>query len=135
MRSGGGRGRAPLRPVLLLLVLLVLALPFIFRKPANSDQSPAALAGAADPLVIITPHLEAVRRKFGKAFSQWYAQKYHRAVSIEYLGFGGGDIIRYFQASEAAYQRSGTYNIDIVWGGSDSMFNDVCSNIEFRTLS
>lgn len=121
MRSWGGAAR----PVLLLLVLLVLALPFIFRKPADSDQPPVARPGAADPLVIITPHLEAVRRKFGKAFSQWYAQKYHRAVSIEYLSFGGGDIIRFFQASEAAYQRSGTYNIDIVWGGSDSMFNDV----------
>jgi len=111
--------------VLLLLVLLVLALPFIFRRPANSDQPVVARAGPSDALVIITPHLEAVRRKFGNAFSQWYAQKYHRAVSIEYLGFGGGDIIRFFQASEAAYQRSGTYNIDIVWGGSDSMFNDV----------
>jgi ABC-type Fe3+ transport system substrate-binding protein len=119
MRSWSGRY------VVLLLVLLVLALPFIFRKPADSDQPPAARPVAADPLVIITPHLEAVRRKFGKAFSQWYARKYHRAVSIEYLSFGGGDIIRFFQASEAAYQRSGTYNIDIVWGGSDSMFNDV----------
>jgi iron(III) transport system substrate-binding protein len=116
------------RYVLLLLVLLVLTLPFIFRRPTNSDQPAAARPGASDALVIITPHLETVRRKFGKAFSQWYAQKYHRAVSIEYLSFGGGDIIRYFQASEAAYQRSGSYNIDIVWGGSDSMFNDVLKN-------
>jgi iron(III) transport system substrate-binding protein len=111
--------------VLLFLVLLVLTLPFIFRRAVTSDQLAAAPAGASDSLVIITPHLETVRRKFGKAFSQWYAQKYHRAVSIEYLNFGGGDILRFFQASEATYHRSGTYNIDIVWGGSDSMFNDV----------
>ena len=111
--------------VLLVLVVLVVALPFVFRQHANSGQIAAAPASVSDSLVIITPHLEAVRRKFGRAFSQWYAQKYHRAVNIEYLSFGGGDIIRFFQASEAVHQRTGTYNVDIVWGGSDSMFNDV----------
>jgi len=85
--------------VLLVLVVLVVALPFVFRQHANSGQIAAAPASVSDSLVIITPHLEAVRRKFGRAFSQWYAQKYHRAVNIEYLSFGGGDIIRFFQAS------------------------------------
>lgn len=141
----GLRGRI----VLLLLVVLVLALPFVIRGVAGG--SGAADGGAAtgspmsgtpsasgseswrrthgpaavDTLVIMTPHLEAVRRKFGTAFSRWYAQKYHRAVNLEFLSYAGGEIVRYFQASEVAYERTGTYNIDIVWGGSDSMFNDV----------
>ena len=124
------------RSLLLLLVVLVLALPFVFRvTPPNGGgaglvtagalKGGPAGAGAADTLVVMTPNLEAVRRKFGKAFSQWYAQKYHRAVSIEYLSYGGGEIVKYFQASEVAYERTGTYNIDVVWGGSDSVFNDV----------
>src|SRR5262249_49324944 len=82
-------------------------------------------AAVTDRLVIITPHLEAVRRKFATAFAAWYARKYHRPVSVEYLSFGGGEIIRFFQASEAGYARSGSYQADLVWGVSDSMFNDV----------
>jgi iron(III) transport system substrate-binding protein len=121
--------------VLLLLVLLVLTLPFIFRRPMNSDRPAVAQPGAADPLVIITPQLEPVRRKFGTAFSRWYTQTYHRTVSIEYLSYGGGDIVKFLQASEAAYQRSRTYNIDVVWGGSDSMFNDVLKSKYLQKLT
>ncbi len=115
------------RSLMSLLVAGILALPFIARglwnPPPNEEPRPAPRD--SDQLVIITPHLEAVRRKFAAAFARWYARKYHRAVDIEYLELGGGDIVRYFQASEAAFARTGTYDIDVVWGGSDSMFNDV----------
>ena len=110
--------------VLALLVLIVLTLPFIFRGVMTTSPREVVRTGPADTLVIMTPHLETVRRKFDRAFRDWYARKYHRAVSIEYLSYGGGEIVKFFQASEAAYGRSGTYNIDLVWGGSDSMFTD-----------
>ncbi|MEA3179708.1 MAG: iron(III) transport system substrate-binding protein [Gammaproteobacteria bacterium] len=110
--------------VLLVLVLLVLFLPFMFRAFTTRNPPVVVRAGPADQLVIMTPHLETVRRKFEKAFSAWYAANYHRGVSIEYLSYGGGEIVKFFQASEAAYKRSGTYNIDVVWGGSDSLFSD-----------
>jgi ABC-type Fe3+ transport system substrate-binding protein len=111
--------------VLALLVLLVLTLPFIFRGVTTMSPREVVRSGPADQLVIMTPHLETVRRKFDRAFSAWYARKYQRAVSIEYLTFQGGEIVKFFQASEVAYSRSGTYNVDLVWGGSDSMFTDV----------
>jgi iron(III) transport system substrate-binding protein len=110
--------------VLALLVLVVLILPFIFRGVTTSGGREVVRAGPADTLIIMTPHLETIRRKFAGAFSEWYAHKYHRAVSIEYLSYQGGEIVRFLQASEASYKRSGTYNIDLVWGGSDSMFTD-----------
>src|SRR5262245_7277357 len=110
---------------LLAVIALVLALPFVLRPPGCSSDAPVIRGMGTDQLVIITPHLEAVRRKFGRAFTQWYARNYHRSVSIEYLVFGGGEIVKYLQAGEAAYRRSGTYSVDVVWGGSDSMFNDV----------
>jgi iron(III) transport system substrate-binding protein len=110
--------------VLALLVLGVLTLPFIFRGVTATSPGVVVRSGPADQLVIMTPHLETVRRKFNRAFSAWYARKYHRAVNIEYVIYGGGEIVKFFQASEAAYRRSGTYNIDLVWGGSDSMFTD-----------
>ncbi len=110
--------------VLLFLVVLVVTLPFIFRGVVATAPQVVAQPGPADQLVIMTPHLETVRRKFDRAFAAWYAAKYHRAVRIDYLSFAGGEIVKFFQASEAAYRRSGTYNVDLVWGGSDSLFSD-----------
>jgi iron(III) transport system substrate-binding protein len=111
--------------VLLLLVILVLLLPFIFRSLLITAPRVAARSGPRDQLVIMTPHLETVRRKFDRAFRAWYASRYHRDVSIEYLSYGGGEIVKFFQASDAAYRRSGTYDVDLVWGGSDSLFSEV----------
>jgi len=128
MRSWGTR-------ILLVLVVLVLMLPFIFRAMLVTQPRVAVQSGPTDQLVIMTPNLEAVRRKFGRAFSAWYAGKYHRGVSIEYLSFGGGEIVKFFQASEAAYKRSGTYNVDLVWGGSDSLFSDALGSKYLETVS
>ena len=77
--------------VLALLVLGVLTLPFIFRGVTTTSPGVVVRSGPADQLVIMTPHLETVRRKFNRAFSEWYVHKYHRAVNIEYLIYGGGD--------------------------------------------
>jgi iron(III) transport system substrate-binding protein len=121
MKASGSR-------VVMLLVLLVLLLPFIFRGLTTTSSQEAVRSGPADQLVIMTPHLETVRRKFDRAFSAWYAGKYHRAVNLEYLSFGGGEIVKFFQASEAAFRRSGTYNIDLVWGGSDSLFSEALAS-------
>ena len=83
----------------------------------------------------MTPHLETVRRKFGEAFAAWYADTYHRGLNIEYLSFGGGEIVKFFQASEAIYERSGTYNVDVVWGGSDSLFSDALGSKYLQTVA
>lgn len=109
------------------LTISVIALPFLARGVRNSPPTlPAETSSiGADQLVIITPHLEAVRRKFKAGFARWYVARYHRPVEVEFLVYGGGEIVRFFQASEAAFARTGTYNVDVVWGGSDSMFNDV----------
>jgi iron(III) transport system substrate-binding protein len=128
MKSGGTR-------VLLVLVLLVLCLPFIFRALTTQAPPVVVQSGPADQLVVMTPHLETVRRKFDEAFSAWYAGKFHRGVSIEYLSYGGGEIVKFLQASEAAYERSGTYNIDIVWGGSDSLFSDALGSKYLEKVS
>jgi ABC-type Fe3+ transport system substrate-binding protein len=128
MKSWGTR-------VLLVLVILVLLLPFIFRSLLMTAPRVAVRSGPADQLVIMTPHLETVRRKFDRAFAAWYANKYHRGVSIEYLSFGGGEIVKFFQASEAAYERTGTYNVDLVWGGSDSLFSDALGSKYLETVA
>jgi iron(III) transport system substrate-binding protein len=116
--------RASATRVLLVLVSLVLMLPFFFRALMTTTAPAAIRSGPADQLVIMTPQLETVRRKFYSAFAAWYVSRYHRDVHIEYLSFAGGEILKFFQASEAAYLRSGTYSVDLVWGGSDALFSD-----------
>ena len=128
MKSWGTR-------ILFVLVVLVLMLPFIFRALLTTGPRVADRSGPTDQLVIMTPNLEPVRRKFGRAFSAWYLNKYHRHLSIEYLSFGGGEIVKFFQASEAAYRRTGTYNIDLIWGGSDSLFSDALGSKYLETLA
>lgn len=121
--------------ILLVLVILVLMLPFVFRSLLVTQPRLAARSGPTDQLVIITPHLETVRRKFGRAFAAWYAGRYHRGVHIEYLSFGGGEIVKFFQASEVTYERYGTYNVDLVWGGSDSLFSDALGGKYLESVS
>ncbi len=81
------------------LVLLIVALPLVLRR------TPAAGAGrAGDPiLVIITPHNEAIRSEFGRAFSAWHRQRYGCAVRVDWRVLGGTtEISRYLQAQYAA---------------------------------
>jgi iron(III) transport system substrate-binding protein len=76
-------------------------------------------------LVIVTPHLEAVRAKFGTAFANWYSAIYHRPVEMDFLNYGGGsEIVKFFQTSRPTFERLGTYEVDLVWGGSDFLFQE-----------
>ena len=82
-----------------VLVLLIVALPLVLRR------TPSAGTGrAGDPtLVIITPHNEAIRSEFGRAFSAWHQQHYGRAVCVDWRVVGGTtEISRYLQAQYAA---------------------------------
>jgi iron(III) transport system substrate-binding protein len=113
------------RYALLGAFLLVLLAPLFrhedelvrFRQPKSR--------GELEHLVIVTPHLEAVRRKFSAAFSAWYAANYHKAVEVDFLNYGGGsEIVKFFQTSRATFERLGTYEVDLVWGGSDFLFSE-----------
>ncbi|MCX7006972.1 MAG: extracellular solute-binding protein [Kiritimatiellaeota bacterium] len=89
----------PKRLGYVVLMLLVVALPLLLRR------APTAGTGrAGDPeLVIITPHNEAIRYEFGRAFSAWHQQKYGRAVRVDWRVIGGTtEISRYLQAQYAA---------------------------------
>ena len=92
-----------------------------FRTPAGSPGRQPV-----EHLVIVTPHLEAVRRKFSAAFSAWYDANYHRAVELDFLNYGGGsEVVKFFQTSHATFEKLGTYEVDLVWGGSDYVFSQL----------
>lgn len=89
--------------VILLLAAVVIALPFIFRQSEMVDQWKPG-----DPeLIAISPHNEAIRYEFGRAFSRWHEENYGDPVRVEWRVMGGTtEIMRYLAAEYAASFRA-----------------------------
>lgn len=86
----------------LLVAALVIALPFIFRqRPEQEQWSPG------DPmLVVISPHNEAIRYEFGRAFNRWHIEHHGVPVRIDWRIIGGtSEIARYMEGeTQAAFR-------------------------------
>lgn len=80
--------------VILLAAVLIIALPFLLRR-----HETAAPADALD-LVIVTPHNEAIRHEFGRAFSKWHAANYGQPVRVDWRAIGGTTEISRYLVSE-----------------------------------
>lgn len=90
-----------MRAVILSALVLVLALPFVLR-PAKVVEGPADAA-----LVIITPHNEALRSEFGRAFQRHYLAKTGRRVAVDWRVIGGtSEITRYLESEYTASFRN-----------------------------
>lgn len=88
----------------LAALALVLALPFALKPKEN------LLARADDELVIISPHNEAIRYEFSRAFGDYYKARTGRTVRIDWRIVGGTtEIARYLQGEYFnAFQREWT---------------------------
>jgi ABC-type Fe3+ transport system, periplasmic component len=82
--------------VLIVLAALgaILALPFLLKPKEN------LLASADDTLVIISPHNEAIRYEFSRAFGEHYKAKTGRTVRIDWRIIGGTSEIAKFLEGE-----------------------------------
>ncbi len=97
--DGGGYLSPPYLYALVLVVLI--ALPFVLRS--GYDQP---LSGSL-PLVVISPHNEAIRYEFGRAFERWYEEKYGQSVIVDWRNIGGTtEIGRYLSAQYTAAFRA-----------------------------
>ncbi|MCM8769440.1 MAG: extracellular solute-binding protein [Candidatus Omnitrophica bacterium] len=69
-----------------------------------------------DHLVIISPHWEGIRIEITRKFSQWYQDKYHKEVTLEWLDQGGtSDDLRLV---ESLFKKTPEgIGIDVFWGG------------------
>jgi len=82
----------------------IVALPFLFREWRPAEPAGAA-AGPRLMLTVITPHNDAIRREFGRAFSAWHAERHGAPVDVQWIVIGGTtEISRYLEAqyTEAA---------------------------------
>jgi ABC-type Fe3+ transport system substrate-binding protein len=86
-----------------VLAAVVVGLPFLLRRPPD-----AGAWRAGDPvLVIVSPHNEAIRYEFGRAFSDWHAAKFGPPVKIEWLNVGGTtETSRYLVSEFSAAMRA-----------------------------
>ncbi len=91
-------------PLVLIALAAVLALPFALKPKEN------LLAKADDTLVIISPHNEAIRYEFSRAFGEHYKARTGRTVRIDWRIVGGtSEIARYLQGEfYNAFQREWT---------------------------
>jgi iron(III) transport system substrate-binding protein len=101
------RGLIPI----LFSLCAIIAVPLLFR------QQEIAGSGAADELVIISPHNEAIRFEFTRAFSDYYRRATGRSVHIDWrLPGGTTEIIRYLNSEfEAAFRNYWTGQLRLPW--------------------
>ncbi|OQA86019.1 MAG: Phosphoglycerate transport regulatory protein PgtC precursor [Lentisphaerae bacterium ADurb.Bin242] len=75
------------------LLLLVLLLPFLFRR---NDASLSEFFAGTDTVVIITAHSEPMKFELERGFREYYKKHYNRNVTIDWRSPGGtSDIVRY----------------------------------------
>src|SRR5690349_13632493 len=92
-------------------LLVVLAVPFLL-KPQQD-----LLAEADETLVIISPHNEAIRYEFSRAFNDYYKAKTGRTVRIDWRNVGGASDITKFLDSQfsASFQYYWTRELGHPW--------------------
>lgn len=113
------------RYIFVILFFIVLVTPFVLREVIATPSDAPAPAGDTAKLVIVTPHVESIRREFGEAFSDWHQQRFGQPVEISWRNYGGASsIVKFFEASRATFDALGTYQVDLVWGGGDQLFED-----------
>jgi len=97
-------------PVLVAL-FAVVAVPFLFRQPEIDNHS------AEDDLVIISPHSEAIRFEFTRAFADYYHQATGRSVHLDWrLPGGTTEIVRYLNSEiEASFRNYWTQQLGRPW--------------------
>ena len=98
--------------IIILAAALVIALPFIFRRPADSG-----LWKAGDPeLVVVSPHNEAIRQSFSDGFTKWHNKNYGVPVRIDWRVVGGTtEIMRYLASEYSASLRQQFIRAGHVW--------------------
>jgi iron(III) transport system substrate-binding protein len=87
--------------------LLILSVSLLLSGP---------VVGAADRLVLISPHWEGIKYEFERAFKEQYLRETGRAVDLEWIDVGGTSETVRFIRSEFK-NKPGGIGIDVFFGG------------------
>lgn len=81
----------------LVLLVLVVVLPFVFRSQEEST------APGTPSVIIVSPHNESIRYEFGRGFREWYRKKTGKDVAVDWRVLGGtSEIARYLEGEYTA---------------------------------
>lgn len=84
-----------------------------------SIYSPALRAN--ERVLILTPHVDAIRHEFARAFLRWHQRRYGEPAVVEWRNVGGtSDALRFIQ-SEFASKPNGI-GLDILFGGGQEPY-------------
>jgi iron(III) transport system substrate-binding protein len=77
---------------------------------------PAPFAAEPARVIIITPHNEAIRQEFGRAFAAWHEREFGQPAIVEWREMGGTSASLRFVRSEFAQKPAGI-GVDLFFGG------------------
>jgi iron(III) transport system substrate-binding protein len=102
---------------MLRLLSILSALALVVAAPLCLREQETPPGAGADALVIISPHNEAIRFEFSRAFERFYREKTGRTVHIDWrLPGGTTEIVRYLNAEfEAAFRSYWTQKLRLPW--------------------
>ncbi|MCP5521511.1 MAG: ABC transporter substrate-binding protein [Verrucomicrobiales bacterium] len=72
--------------------------------------------GAADPVIVISPHNSSIRHEFGQAFERWHMERFGEPATVEWRNVGGTSDAVKFVLSEFESKPDGI-GIDCFFGG------------------
>lgn len=81
----------------------------------------AVVKTEAARVVIITPHVDAIRHEFGNGFSRWHSEKFSEPAEAEWRVLGGTSDALRFVLSEFSRKPDGI-GLDIFFGGGQEPF-------------
>src|SRR5215207_2559058 len=95
----------------LLRMAVVLVTVLVCPHSVRADQ----------PVIVLTPHVDAIRHEFGHGFSRWHWTNFGENAEIEWRNVGGtSDALRFVQ-SEFARKPDGI-GLDILFGGGQEPY-------------
>ena len=77
--------------------------------------------GKAARVVIVTPHVDAIRHEFGNGFARWHSEKFSETAEVEWRVLGGTSDALRFVLSEFSRKPDGI-GLDIFFGGGQEPF-------------
>ncbi len=81
----------------------------------------STLNAAERQVVILTPHVDAIRHEFGRGFAEWHEKQFGEAVDVQWRNVGGtSDALRFVQ-SEFSKKPDGI-GLDILFGGGQEPY-------------
>jgi ABC-type Fe3+ transport system substrate-binding protein len=88
---------------------------------AQGFELRAADAGGNETVIILTPHVDAIRSEFGRGFAQWHQDRFRTPGRVEWRSVGGtSDALKFIQ-SEFQNKPDGI-GLDILFGGGQEPY-------------